>query len=208
MLHLVPISHLIDSVLPFPCPRRHAQRAFDITFQLSPANMSDLEPVLNYRPPKPKVRRQRISPCGCLAYTCLAFGIAIGCAASWMVAKAAIGAIDSIRHPHRQHHNNASQYAIEGDQSAVHPILGDDARFDVAATLWYSLPREDQADVSEDEASDEEKAMMKYLATPLDELRPIPKQEALLSEIIIRNASFKDKNLHRRLQYKLPLDRL
>lgn len=86
--------------------------------------------------------------------------------------------------------------------------MRDDARFDVAATLWYSLPGEPQAKDEESEPSEEEKTMMRYWSAPLSELRPTPEQEALLSEIIIRNASFQDKNLYRRVHYKLPLARL
>lgn len=202
--------HRLDVPL-FTRDELDAQRTSDISCPPGLANMSDPEPVLNYRPPKPKVTRQKISPCRCLAYTCLASGIALGCAVTWFLGNAAIGAVDSIRHPHRAHHYNGTQYGIDGDQSVVHPILGNDTKFDVAATLWYSLPREDRADVGEieaSEASEEEKVMMRYWGAPPKELQPIPKQEALLSEIIFRNASFKDKNVHRRLQYKLPLDRL
>lgn len=170
--------------------------------------MSDPEPVLIYRPPKPKVRRQKLSAFRCLAYTCLAFGIAIGCVVAYFLGQGAIGAIDAIRHPHRKHHLDTSQFAMEGDLSAVQPILEEDARFDIAATLWYSLPRDDQAVDAETDASEEEKTLMRYWGVPVSELRPIPEQEALFSEVIIRNASFKDKNLYRRVHYKLPLGRL
>jgi hypothetical protein len=173
--------------------------------------MEDPEPVLSYRPPKPKPQRRKVSPCHCLAYTCLVFGIAIVCLITYMIGKAVLQIMDDARHPHKAHHYSGSLIGPEADRgSVVWPILGDDARFDVAATLWYSLPREEteENDVAEDEATEEEKVLQRYWQLPLNEIRPIPKQVPLLSEVVFRNASFKDKNLYRQIEYKLPLERL
>ncbi|GHJ86003.1 hypothetical protein NliqN6_2405 [Naganishia liquefaciens] len=113
-----------------------------------------------------------------------------------------------MRHPHQAHLYSTGGSTVIDRASAVSPILQDDARFDIAATIWYSLPRDVQAeDNDKHEANEEEKTLMRYWGAPLADLRPIPKQEAILSEIVIRNASFQDKNLYRRVHYRLPLDR-
>lgn len=171
--------------------------------------MEDPEPVLTYRPPKPKRQRRKVSPCLCLAYTCLVFGVAIVCAITYMIGKSIIQLVDDARHPHKAHHHNGSLLS-SGDErgDAVWPIFQDDARFDVVATLWYPSPREEQIEINEDDATEEEKVLQRYWQLPLSEIRPIPNQVPLLSEVVFRNASFKDKNLYRQIEYKLPLERL
>lgn len=173
--------------------------------------MEDPEPALTYRPPKPKPQRRKVSPCHCLAYTCLVFGIAIVCLIAYMIGKSILQLVDDARHPHKAHHYDGSLIPPEADRgSVVWPLLEDDARFDVVATLWYSLPREgeDEAAVAEDDVTEEEQVLQRYWQLPLNEIRPIPKQVPLLSEVVFHNASFKDKNLYRQIEYKLPLERL
>lgn len=169
--------------------------------------MKDPEPVLSYRPPKSKRQTRQVSPCRCLAYTCLVFGVAIGCLITYLVGKSILHVVDASRHPHKAHHYNASLIA-SGDGLAVRPILEEDARFDVVATLWYSLPRHEQGHTDEEDASEEEKQLMKFWQLPLDDIRPVPKQLSLFSEVVFYNASFKDRNLHRQIEYQLPLERL
>jgi hypothetical protein len=169
----------------------------------------DAEPILNYRPPKPKPRRKKVSPCRCLAYTSLVFGVVIGCVIALTIAKAIWGAIDIVRHPHRAHHHNGTlESFVQGDENIVRPILEDDARFDVAVALWYSLPEAEQETLDDSTATEGEKALMQHWDLPLRDIRPIPKQVPLFSDIIIRNASFQDKHIHRQITYQLPLERL
>jgi hypothetical protein len=171
--------------------------------------MEDPEPVLTYRPPKPKRERRKVSPCLCLAYTCLVFGVAIVCAIAYMIGKSVLQLVDNARHPHKAHHYNVSLVSSEAERgNAVWPILEDDARFDVVATLWYPSPREEQDEGAVDEATEDEQVLQRYWQLPLSEIRPIPKQVPLLSEVVFRNASFRDKNLYRQTEYKLPLERL
>lgn len=167
------------------------------------------EPVLNYRTPKPKPRRKKVSPLRCLAYTSLVFGFAIGCAIAFFIVKAVWDVIDFAQHPHKAHHHNGTLagFALE-DTDIVRPILEQDARFDVAVTLWYSLPEEEQDTVDNAAATEGEKTLMEYWKLPLRDIRPIPKQVPLFSDIIIRNASFQDKHIHRQIKYQLPLERL
>ncbi|KAJ9123240.1 hypothetical protein QFC22_001436 [Naganishia vaughanmartiniae] len=168
----------------------------------------DAEPVLKYRPSKPKPRRKKVSPCRCLAYTSLVFGIAIGCAIAFIIIKAVWGFIDIARHPHKAHHYNGTLEDFGPvDTDIVRPILGADARFDVAVALWYSLPEDEQDNIDNTTATEGEKSMMEYLSLPLRDIRPIPKQSPLFSDVIIRNASFGDKHIHRQVTYQLPLER-
>lgn len=173
--------------------------------------MKDPEPVLTYRPPKSKPQRRKVSPCLCLAYTCLVFGIAIVCLITYMIGRTVLQLVEDARHPHKAHHYNGTLIGTEADRgSVVWPILEDDARFDVVATLWYSLPREDhdEATAAEENATEEEKVLQRYWQLPFSEIRPIPKQVALLSEVVFHNVTFRDKNLYRQIEYKLPLERL
>ncbi|KAJ9107516.1 hypothetical protein QFC21_000972 [Naganishia friedmannii] len=168
----------------------------------------DEEPVLKYRPSKPKPRRKKVSPCRCLAYTSLVFGVAIGCAIAFIIVKAVWEVFDVARHPHKAHHHKGTlEGFVQVDTDIVRPILEPDVRFDVAVALWYSLPEDEQDAMDNSTATEGEKTLMQYFNLPLRDIRPIPKQIPLFSDIIIRNASFQDEHIHRQVTYQLPLER-
>ena len=100
--------------------------------------------------------------------------------------------------PHSAHRLTVDTQKNTSDVNLVRPIINGEARFDVAVSVYITLP-----DAEQDEAI----RGLTFLQAD-QKGGGLPREKVLFSDIVLRDVSLHSRSLKTTVQYRLPLDRL
>ena len=174
---------------PHPTHLHHSFRASETH------TMEDVQPL---HPPRPRRQRKTLSAGKCLLYTVLAIGAALISAFLISAGYGVWTAWKSISDPHSVHRLDKAAEKNVSDVNLVRAIIDDQTRFDVAVTVWTTLPDYEQ---------DEEIRGLTFVQADQKGLSR-PKEQVLFSDIVLRDVTLRSKSIATTVKYRLPLDRL
>lgn len=138
-----------------------------------------LDPGTVKRPPR------RLSGCRCLLYTAFTF---LGLLLVLYIAKFAVKTVGKATKPHPQLYANTT--ADKADWSkVVRPLLEEQTKFDIVATVWAKTPGERKGDEGlEGSAPDGE--------------------QVLFEGVVFNGVTLQDKHVHTTVDLDIPLEKL
>ena len=157
--------------------------------------MEEVRPLHNSKP-----RRQRpgLSPCRCLLYTVGVVGGALVAIFVVSTGYAAWQGWKGANDPHSPHRLDPKLEHNISDVNLVRAIIDGQTRFDVAVSVWVTLP---------DSQQDESIRGLTFVQAEQQGLER-PKEQVLFSDIVLRDVSLHAKGLKTKVKYRLPLERL
>ena len=157
--------------------------------------MEDVQPL---HAPRPRRQRKSLSAGKCLVYTVGVIGAAFVCILLVTMGYGFWQAWKSVSDPHSAHRLTVDTEKNTSDVNLVRPIINGEARFDVAVSVYITLP-----DVEQDEAI----RGLTFLQAD-QKGAGLPREKVLFSDIVLRDVSLHSRSLKTTVQYRLPLDRL
>jgi hypothetical protein len=157
--------------------------------------MEDVQPL---HPPRPRRQRKTLSAGKCLLYTVLAIGAALISAVLISAGYGVWTAWKSISDPHSVHRLDKAAEKNVSDVNLVRAIIDDQTRFDVAVSVWTTLPDIEQ---------EEEIRGLTFVQADQKGLGR-PKEQVLFSDIVLRDVTLRSKSISTTVKYRLPLERL
>jgi hypothetical protein len=147
-------------------------------------------------PARPRRQRQGISPCRCLLYT---VGVLGGALITIFLVSTGYGVWQRWNNdPHSLHRLDPKLEHNISDVNLVRAIIDEKSRFDVAVSVWVTLP---------DSQQDESIRGLTFVQADQQGLER-PKAQVLFSDVVLRNVSLHSKGLKTKVKYRLPLERL
>jgi hypothetical protein len=160
------------------------------------------------RPP-PAVRRKRPSAIKCVVVLCALIGTLIFGLIVYFIGKGIHTVVDNARNPHQGLYLNATS-----NETAITPFIGKDDTFDVYLTIWARVP-DAEVDITsemEDEAKEgfgsSWETVKKMVKMPERELLFNPVERVVFTEKMFGGVNRKSRNLHKDIEFELPLSRL
>lgn len=161
------------------------------------------------RPP-PATRRKRPSAIKCVVVLCSLVGLLVIGAIVYFMGKGVYSVYDMARNPHQ------GMYLTNATDSdpAMLPFIGKDDTFDVYLTIWARVPDANAEFSEQDETAARERfggnfdTVQKMTKQPERELLANPTERVIFSQRMFAGVSKKDRNLHKDIEFELPLDRL
>lgn len=159
------------------------------------------------RPP-PATRRKRPSALKCVVVLCSLVGLLVVGAIVYFLGKGVHTVYDMARNPHQGMYLNATS-----TEPGILPFIGKDDTFDVYLTIWARVPDAEVQFTEEEEAAAKERfgasldTVKKMTKQPERELLVNPTEVVVFSERMFEGVSRKDRNLHKDIEFEIPLDR-
>lgn len=158
--------------------------------------MEEVRPL--HHASKPRRQRPGVSPCRCLLYTVGVIGGALVAIFLVSTGYAAWQGWKGANDPHSSHRLDPKVEHNITDFNLVRAIIDEKSRFDVAVSVWVTLP---------DSQQDESIRGLTFVQADQQGLGR-HKEQVLFSDIVLRDVSLHSKGLKTKVKYRLPLERL
>lgn len=160
------------------------------------------------RPP-PATRRKRPSAIKCVVVLCSLIGLAVVGAIAYFIGKGIYSVYDMARNPHQGMYLNSTT-----TEPSILPLIGKEDTFDVYLTVWARVADAEVSFTAEEEEASRERfgasieTVKKLVRMPERELLVNPTETVVFSEKMFTGVSRKDRNLHKDIEFEIPLERL